>query len=119
MSQEQGQNGGSNNFYDIPDWVENVDDLNEYLKSTGPMSNILKSLFSSLGERHKGTSERRDAKKILHYSIRHLLWLDRREDKSLTELDILAELIAELPKIKRGELLERVLTKHGGETECQ
>jgi len=62
-------NGGNNSFYDIPVWVKNADDLNEYLRATGPLSNITKSLFSTLGARHSGTDARRDAKKILHYTM--------------------------------------------------
>lgn len=109
MSKEQ--SGGNNSFYDIPAWVKNADDLNEYLRATGPLSNITKSLFSTLGTRHAGTSPRRDAKKIIHYAVRHLLWIDRPEalNGDISDVDVITELISELPKIKRGELVERLL----------
>ena len=104
------QSGGNNSFYNIPRWVRNVDDLNEYLQATGPISNITKGLFSTLGDRHQGTSPRRDAKKMIHYAIRHLLWIDRgvAPNKILvSEVDIVQELINELSPVKKEELFSR------------
>jgi hypothetical protein len=114
VSASKEASGGNNSFYDIPEWVKNADDLNEYLKSTGPLSNIVKSLFSNIGSRHAGTSLRRDAKKILHYAVRHLLWVDREgnEDKSADEVAVIAELISELSLEKKTRLLKEIC---GGE----
>ncbi len=96
MNKNEITGGGNNTFYDIPEWVKNADDLNEYLKATGPISNIVKSLFSTLGSRHKGTNSLRDAEKMLHYSVRHILWLKRQEQNDIEDVDILAKLYSEL-----------------------
>jgi len=101
--------GGNNSFYDIPEWVENADDLNDHLQSSGPLSNIVKSLFSNIGVRHKGTSLRRDAKKILHYAIRHLMWVDRAESGNpVSSVEVITELIAELSHEKKMILVSKM-----------
>ena len=48
--------GGKNNFYNFPDYVNNVDSLARYWKSTGAEFNVLKSLTANVGNRHLGTS---------------------------------------------------------------
>lgn len=64
-----GANDGSkNSFYAIPEWVEDLDDLAEYLKLDGFEFNILKSLWVHIGTRHSGTDEKREINKCLHYS---------------------------------------------------
>jgi len=64
-----GANDGSkNSFYDFPEWVTNIDTLAEYLQLDGYDFNVLKSLTVNLGERHAGTSKKRELNKRLHYS---------------------------------------------------
>jgi len=101
MSAKHNNNGGNNTFYDIPQWVKNVDDLSEYLNATSAMGNVLKSLFGMNKSRHAGTSADRDAKKILHYGVRILLWLKRPQNENIEDVDLLIELYKELPKHKQ------------------
>jgi len=101
-------NGGNNSFYNLPAWVKNADDLNEYLQATGPISNITKSLFSMLGDRHKGTSQIRDAKKILHYAIRNILWIRRPSEPALTDVDIIIQLFKEFSTKKQKYFKEKI-----------
>jgi len=54
-----------NDFYSIPDWVEDVDDLVEYLNLSFDEGNILKSLWGNLG-----TDKLKAANKCLHYAQR-------------------------------------------------
>ena len=64
-----GANDGSkNSFYDFPEWVTNIDTLAEYLQLDGYDFNVLKSLTANLGERHAGTSKKRELNKRLHYA---------------------------------------------------
>lgn len=94
-------NGGNNNFYAIEDWVNDVDDLAEQLEASGNIFNILKACFSSKGDRHHGTSIKRDAKKMVHYSVRHLMSLLRKEGSPATKPDVYLQLLKELsPKDK-------------------
>jgi len=60
--------GSKNSFYDFPEWVTNIDTLAEYLQLDGYDFNVLKSLTVNLGERHAGTSKKRELNKRLHYS---------------------------------------------------
>ncbi|TLP41053.1 hypothetical protein [Arcobacter arenosus] len=69
---ETKNDGSKNDFYKIPDWVEDVDDLHEYLQLDGYEFNILKSLWSRLGNRHGATNPIREAKKCLHYAEKRL-----------------------------------------------
>ena len=67
--------GGATTFYDIPDWVINLDKLNSYLNTNTFEGNILKAIWGRLGDRHKGTNAERDFKKELHYAkelVEHL-----------------------------------------------
>ena len=72
MSKEIISDGGKNSFYEIPNTVNDVDDLCEYLELNFAQGNILKSLWINKGQRHKGTNELREAKKRVHYSQREL-----------------------------------------------
>ena len=50
--ENNGTNDGSkNNFYQIPEWVEDLDDLAEYLDLDGFEFNVLKSLWIKIGIR--------------------------------------------------------------------
>lgn len=90
--------GGKHNFYDIPPYVHNVDSLCQYLKATGPIFNIVKGCFSVKGDRHSGTDALRDAKKIVHYAIRHQLDTELYLNNNLlSEKDIYLQLINKLP----------------------
>ena len=73
--------GGKNNFYKFPDWVEDVDSLARYLRLTPPEFNIMKSLTSNIGKRHTGTNKTRELKKSLHYVIERMLWEDISSDE--------------------------------------
>ena len=73
--------GGKNSFYDIPEWVLNVDDLAEYLDLRGDEFNILKSLWTNIGQRHDATNPLRESKKCLHYADRRF----KRLEKDKTE----------------------------------
>lgn len=64
--------GGRNHFYDIPEWVVDVDDLAEYLELNYALGNVLKSLWINIGTRHAATNENREAKKRVHYANREL-----------------------------------------------
>ena len=92
-------NGGRNSFYDIPETVTNVDSLAKHLKATGPMFNVLKSLFGLNQNRHKGTNSSRDSKKMLHYSIENLLWQNDYKDKDIA--DVFHELYTEMSSDQR------------------
>jgi len=96
MSSENNNNGGRNNFYNIPKTVFNVDSLARHLKLSGAGFNILKSLFGINKSRHSGTDTLRDSKKIIHYGIENLL--AQLEDPKLTHADILSNLYKELSK---------------------
>ena len=73
--------GGKNDFYAIPDWVEDVDTLSEYLELDGYEFNILKTLWHRKGNRHDGTNPKREAKKCLHYANRRMEKIERKETK--------------------------------------
>lgn len=60
--------GSKNNFYEIPVWVKDLDDLSEYLKLDPYEFNILKTLWIHKGKRHNGTNELREINKRLHYA---------------------------------------------------
>lgn len=70
--------GSKTSFYDIPSWVKDVDDLAEHWGLKGDEFNCLKAIVGiSLGARHSGTSPKRDANKLLHYSTRIVARLDK------------------------------------------
>lgn len=77
--------GLKTNFYDIPDWVGNVDDLAEYLELRFDEGNSLKAIFGvaitrmKKETRHKGTSAMRDGNKLFHYAGRIKLRLEKDE----------------------------------------
>lgn len=76
------QNDGSkNNFYAIPAWVEDLDDLSEYLELDGYEFNILKTLWVHKGNRHNGTDEAREINKRLHYAQKSKLKHTRQNDE--------------------------------------
>lgn len=60
--------GSKNSFYAIPAWVEDLDDLSEYLKLDGFEFNLLKTLWVNMGDRHTGTNEAREINKRVHYA---------------------------------------------------
>ena len=68
--------GSKTNYYNIPDWVEDLDDLIEYLDLGFDGGNCMKALFGmaiarKTGKtRHDGTSIVRDSNKLFHYSER-------------------------------------------------
>lgn len=63
------QNDGSKNkFYEIPEWVKDLDDLSEYLELDPYEFNILKTLWLHKGNRHNGTNNTREINKRLHYA---------------------------------------------------
>ena len=88
--------GLKNDFYKIPDYVKDADDLSEYLKLDGFGFNILKSLFGLNRSRHIGTSPVRDSEKMIHYSLKNLLKLMRTKNKDLTIGDVLILVINKL-----------------------
>lgn len=77
------KDGGKIDYYNIPDWVIDVDDLAEWLDLGFDGGNCLKAIFGlaiarKTGEaRHNGTSISRDAKKLKHYANR----IDKRINK--------------------------------------
>jgi len=81
-----GSNDGSkNSFYAIPEWVEDVDDLAEYLKLDGFEFNVLKSLWAHIGDRHSGTNVKREANKRVHYANRSVAKIIRAEEEARNE----------------------------------
>lgn len=74
---EQKNNGLKNSFYQIPEWIKDLDDLSEYLKLDPYEFNILKTLWIHLGDRHDGTNEVREVNKCIHYSEKRLKKLNR------------------------------------------
>jgi len=103
--------GGYNSFYDIPKEVTNVDQLAKFLKASGPVFNILKSLFGLNKNRHTGTSSKRDSEKIIHYGIENYLWQPDVEEK--THSDVIYKLITELKEEDRLILLSRLESLNG------
>lgn len=70
--------GSKTSFYNIPDWVKDVDDLAEHWNLKGDEFNCLKAIAGiALGSRHSGTSPIRDAKKLQHYSSRIVARLEK------------------------------------------
>lgn len=103
-------NGGNNNFYAIETWVKDVDDLAEQLEASGNIFNILKACFSTKGNRHQGTSIKRDAKKMVHYSVRHLMSILRKGGLPASKPDIYIQLLRELSpedKVLMKQLMEK------------
>jgi len=98
--------GGRNGFYDIPEEVNNVDSLAKFLKASGPVFNILKSLFGLRKNRHTGTSSVRDSEKIIHYGIENYIW--QEDTKENTHSDVIYKLITELEEKDRVRLLGRL-----------
>ena len=75
------QNDGSKNkFYEIPEWVKDLDDLSEYLGLDGFEFNILKTLWVHKGNRHNGTDKAREINKRLHYAQKSKEKNIRQED---------------------------------------
>jgi hypothetical protein len=72
MSENIKSDGGKNSFYEIPNCVNDVDDLCEFLGLNFAQGNILKSLWSNKGRRHSATNPLREAKKRKHYADREL-----------------------------------------------
>ena len=60
--------GSKNKFYEIPNWVKDLDDLSEYLNLDPYEFNVLKTLWIHKGKRHNGTNELREINKRLHYA---------------------------------------------------
>ena len=81
-----GTNDGSkNNFYSIPYWVHDLDDLAEYLDLDGFEFNTLKSLWLHRGDRHNGTNEEREINKRLHYANRSSRKYQRSKDEECNQ----------------------------------
>jgi len=94
MNNKNNNNGLTNDFYKIKEWVVDVDDLAESLNLDGYQFNILKSLFGLNKSRHNGTTPLRDSNKMLHYSIKNLVKYYRETDKDIS--DIISEVINNL-----------------------
>lgn len=68
--------GLKNEYYDIVDWVQDLDDLSEYLELRSDEFNCLKAIWGIAMNRkinktrHTGTNEERDANKLYHYANR-------------------------------------------------
>jgi len=103
---EKNNSGLKNNFYVIPEYVKDVDDLSEFLNLDGFGFNILKSLFGLNKSRHNGTSPSRDSEKMLHYSIKNLLKLMRTKDKKITVGDVLIQVIDKLDDVDKNKIKE-------------
>lgn len=74
--------GSKTSFYNIPDWVKDVDDLAEYWDLRGDEFNCLKALAGiALGSRHSGTNPMRDANKLVHYANRIKSKLEKATNK--------------------------------------
>lgn len=99
--------GSKNNFYEIPEWVKDVDDLAEYLKLSFDEGNILKSLWCKIGDRHDATNPMREARKCVHYSERRLnRYIHAQKSIDYEELEKRAEEVD-----KRNEALDKKLAK--------
>lgn len=62
-----------NKFYEIPEWVKDLDDLSEYLDLRGDEFNCLKQymvLQNQDREQVSSTGIKRDSNKLLHYAQR-------------------------------------------------
>jgi hypothetical protein len=70
--------GSKNPFYEIPKWVNDCDDLIEYLELNYFEGCILKSLWTHIGKRHDATNPMREAKKRKHYSEKELTRLQKK-----------------------------------------
>lgn len=103
---ENRNSGLKNNFYVIPEYVKDVDDLSEFLNLNGFGFNILKSLFGLNKSRHNATSPIRDSEKMVHYSIKNLLKLLRTKNKKLTVGDILIDVIDKLDELDKNKIKE-------------
>ena len=88
--------GGKTDFYNIPNWVKDVDDLAEFLNLDGFLFNILKSMFGINKNRHEGTNSERDSRKLIHYSIRNYLKIMRNNYRDYDVTNVYAELYTKL-----------------------
>lgn len=68
IEQSHNKDGSKTDFYNIPEWVKDADDLAEYLELNFYLGNVLKTLWCNKGKRHDGTNKPREDKKRLHYS---------------------------------------------------
>jgi len=98
-------NGGRNPFYTIPNNVTDVDSLARFVKANPAIFNILKSTFGINEARHNGTDCKRDSKKILHYAIDNLMWVDN----NITIPDIIVQLIQEATEDNQSEIMNRLV----------
>jgi len=73
MNKEIKSDGGKNNFYKFPEWVDDIDSLARYMKWSFSEGNLAKSLTTNIGSRHSGTNSLREKKKTVHYAIDRLL----------------------------------------------
>lgn len=68
--------GSKTDYYNIPNEVNDLDDLSDYLDLTPAEFNCIKAIFGMAIERktgdarHKGTNSKRDSNKLLHYAKR-------------------------------------------------
>jgi len=108
MSKKKKTSGFTNNFYAINKWVVDCDDLSEQLGLNGFLFNVLKSLFGMSQSRHSGTSVIRDSEKIVHYSIRNLMLIKRRDNIKFTIGDLLVELIQRLPEKEQQKIKDKL-----------
>lgn len=79
--QNSNLDGSKNSFYAIPEWVEDLDDLSEYLELDPYEFNILKTLWIHKGNRHSGNSEKRELNKRVHYANKSLKKFERLENE--------------------------------------
>jgi len=73
MGKKIKSDGGKNNFYKFPKWVNDIDSLARHMRWSFSEGNIVKSLTTNLGNRHDGTNSLREKKKTVHYAIDRLL----------------------------------------------
>jgi len=85
MSKKIKSDGGKNNFYKFPKWVNDIDSLARYWKLSFAEGNVLKSLAINLGNRHDGTNPLREKRKALHYAVDRLLADDNYTPDQIVE----------------------------------
>lgn len=65
--------GGSTAYYDIPEWVKDVNDIIHYKKMPFTIGNVFKACYR-LGEKH-GVDREYDLRKMIFFAERELEYL--------------------------------------------
>jgi len=82
MSDSTANNGWSSDYYELPEWAKEIDDLIAYKSMGFRVGNIFKAAYR-LG-RKPGVSARYDLEKIIWFANRELEWLEFKEKNKIS-----------------------------------